>query len=153
MCNKHYDTVTYVTAGIDCTYVCETHALCAPGQGQQYRLLESVSAVSSYICLGRAMTFLEFSSNIAVAANRNYVLKGTVQVSEAPPSEDMAAIFPWTYGIALCISAISINSGVAASWSQKSDFAFAVWWQNVLSYLELTSHHPAVLGIYFCCER
>ena len=36
----------YVPAGIDCM---EAHASCAPGQGQHYRLWESVSAASSYI--------------------------------------------------------------------------------------------------------
>ena len=52
---------------------------------------------------------------VALAAKRHNVLRGSVQVSEAPQSEDMAAIFPRMYGIAICISAIHINSGIAAS--------------------------------------
>ena len=48
----------YATAGIDCM---EAHASCAPGQGQRYRLSESVSATPSYINLARARTILAFS--------------------------------------------------------------------------------------------
>ena len=74
----------YVTAVID---VWEAHASCAPGQGQQYWFWESVSAVSSYICLGRARTYILCLDTIAVVlvANKHNVLRGSVQVSEAHP--------------------------------------------------------------------
>ncbi len=129
-------------------YADNYYLLCAPGQGQQYRLWKSVT-------YKRAKTFLAFSYHCCCIDSKQAWCSQRFSSGFRSPSIWMAAIFPRTYGIAICISAISINSGVAASWSQKSDFKFAVCWQSVLSYLEVTSHHPAVLGVqsHFCCRR
>ena len=60
--------------------------------------------------------FLHFATiAIALAANRHNVRRGSVQVLETPLAKNMAAIFSQVYEIAICISATSINSGVAAS--------------------------------------
>ena len=88
----------YVTAVIDCMggtcFVCFW-------SGATISFWESVSAASSYICLGRARTYILCLDTIAVVlvANKHNVLRGSIQVSKPPPpppppSEDMAAICP-----------------------------------------------------------
>ena len=80
-----YDTDTLCNC-MQALTVWEAHASCAPSQGQQYWLWESVSAASSYTYLARARTILAFSYHVALAltVNRHNVLRGSVQVSEAP---------------------------------------------------------------------
>ena len=60
----------------------------------------SFSSVLLYTLQEQGLFLHSATIAVALTENRNYVLSGSVQVSEAPPSEDMAAIFPRTYGIA-----------------------------------------------------
>ena len=86
--------------------------------------------------------------------NRHNVPRGSLQVSEALPSEDMAAIFPRAYGIAICLSAMSINSGVAASYHRNQTLLlqfggkmyFCIWKSPLIILLFLGYKAISVAG-------
>ena len=141
--------------------LCGRHMLCvdAPGQRWQYWLWESVSAASSYMY--NIFSKSKDISCILLPLLLHWQQTGRI-FSEvfssgfrSPPVWKIGRHLSTNVRNSVCISAVSINSGLTVSWSQKSAFAFAVWWQNVLSHLEVTSHHPAALGIqsHFCCRR
>ena len=145
----------YVTAGIDCMegtcFVCSWSGV--------YNIIgsgECVSDVLLYTYLAKARTCLAFSYHCScVGSKQAQCLQRLSSGFRSPPVWRHGRHLSTNVRNSICISAISINSGVSASLWQKSNIAFAVWWQNVLSYLEVTCHHPAVLGIqsHFCCRR